>query len=182
MGPLNGAWHRDMSVQERNEIVEGLVREYGDALTRFFTRRTSDHAEAEELTNELFFRLIRRLNREPVENPQAFLFHAAANLVNDRHRRMKSRQMYIASNPDAKGDSIEDISPERVLEGKQALQSVMRLLDGVDTRTRNVFLLHRVHGLKYAEIAKAYGISVSSVEKYIMKCLVQIAKHSGDKA
>ncbi|WP_443751394.1 RNA polymerase sigma factor [Asticcacaulis solisilvae] len=171
-----------MSVQDRNAIVEDLVREYRDALTRFFVRRTSDLTEAEDLTNELFFRLIRRLNREPVENPQAFLFHAAANLVNDRHRRLKSRQMYAATNPDAKGDGIEDISPERVLEGKQALQSVMRLLDGVDKRTRDVFLLHRVHGMKYAELAQAYGISVSSVEKYIMKCLVQIAKHSGDKA
>ena len=171
-----------MSLQDRNALVEGLVREYRDALTRFFVRRTLDHAEAEELTNELFFRLIRRLNREPVENPQAFLFHAAANLVNDRHRRLKARKLYAASNLDAKSDSVEEISPERVLEGKQALHSVMRLLDNVDKRTRDVFLLHRVHGMKYAEIAQAYGISVSSVEKYIMKCLVQIAKHPGDKA
>ena len=173
---------RDMSVQDRNRIVEELVEAHGDALTRYFLRRVSDVGEAQEMTNELFFRLIRRLNREPVENPQAFLFHSAANLVNDRHRRMKARQSYAASKSDHDIANIEVISPERVLEGKQALESVLRGLDSFDKRTRDVFLLHRIYGLKYAEIASLYEISVSSVEKYIMKCLVQISKHLEDKA
>jgi len=171
-----------MSVQDRNRIIENLVAEYGDALTRYFMRRAFDPSEAEEMTNELFFRLVRRLVAEPHQNLRALLFHSAANLVKDRYRRASARRAFLMGNPDLDSNNIEVISPERVLEGKQSLKSVLALLDTLDKRSKDMFLLHRVEGLKYAEIAGMYGISVSAVEKHIMKCLALIAKRSLDEA
>jgi len=180
--PVIKAWLGDMSVQDRNRIIENLVAEYGDALTRYFMRRAFDPSEAEEMTNELFFRLVRRLVAEPHQNLRALLFHSAANLVKDRYRRASARRAFLMGNPDLDSNNIEVISPERVLEGKQSLKSVLALLDTLDKRSKDMFLLHRVEGLKYAEIAGMYGISVSAVEKHIMKCLALIAKRSLDEA
>jgi len=173
---------RTMSIQDRNRIIEGLVAEYGDALTRFFMRRSFDASEAEEMTNELFFRLVRRLDAQPHDNLQAFLFHAASNLAKDRYRRMNARRAYLASRGDDETNNIEVISPERVLQGKQTLKSVLDLLESLDKRSKDMFLLHRVEGLKYAEVAGIYGISVSAVEKHIMKCLALLAAQRKDKA
>ena len=170
-----------MSVKERNRIIEGLVAEYGEALTRYFVRRSFDPSEAEDMTNELFFRLVRRLITEPHQNPRALLFHSASNLVKDHFRRSGARKAFLAANADLEANTIEVISPERVLEGKQSLQALMALLDTLDKRTRDMFLLHRVEGLKYAEIAGIYGISVSAVEKHIMKCLALVATRSRDE-
>ncbi len=171
-----------MSIQDRNRIIESLVAEHGESLTRYFMRRSFDPSEAEEMTNELFFRLVRRVVAEPHQNLGAFLFHAAANLVKDRYRRANARRAFLAANPDLESNNIEVISPERVLEGKQSLKSVLALLDTLDKRSKNMFLLNRVEGLKYAEIAAIYGISVSAVEKHIMKCLALIAKRPLDGA
>jgi len=171
-----------MSIQDRNRIIEGLVAEYGDALTRFFMRRSFDASDAEEMTNELFFRLVRRLDAQPHDNLQAFLFHAAANLAKDRYRRANARRTFLAARADDDTNRIEVISPERVLQGKQALNSALGLLDTLDKRSKEMFLLHRVEGLKYAEVAEIYGISVSAVEKHIMKCLALLAAQRKDKA
>ena len=164
-----------MSVKDRNGIIEALVAEYNEPLVRYFVRRSFDASEAEEMANELFFRLVRRLNAEPHINPRALLFHSAANLVKDRYRRRAARRAFLATNFDLEGNNVEVISPERVLQGKQSLNAVMASLETLEKRSRDMFLLHRVEGLKYAEIAKLYGISVSAVEKHIMKCLALLA-------
>jgi RNA polymerase sigma-70 factor (ECF subfamily) len=46
----------------------------------------------------------------------------------------------------------------------------------LDERTRDAFILHRLEGWKHAEIARAYGVSVSSVEKYIIKALAHLMR------
>ncbi len=170
-----------MSIQDRNRIIEGLVAEYGDALKRFFMRRSFDASDAEEMTNELFFRLVRRLDAQPHDNMQALLFHAAANLAKDRFRRAHARKTFLAATACDETNTVEVISPERVLQGKQALKSALDLLDALDKRSKEMFLLHRVEGLKYAEVAEIYGISVSAVEKHIMKCLALLAAQRKDK-
>ncbi|MAZ89474.1 MAG: hypothetical protein CL693_17720 [Cellvibrionaceae bacterium] len=47
-------------------------------------------------------------------------------------------------------------------------------MDDLPIKCRQAFLLHRVKGLSYNDIAHEMGVSVSSVEKYILQAL----KHS----
>ena len=78
-----------------------------------------------------------------------------------------------------RGSAVEELSPERVLEGRQSLASVLRALDELDERTRDAFILHRLEGMRHAEIADLYGVSVSSIEKYIIKALAHLAARAG---
>lgn len=48
-------------------------------------------------------------------------------------------------------------------------------LDAVSRRTRDVFFMHRLDGLSYAEIARRLGVSVSAIEKQMASALVAIA-------
>lgn len=75
------------------------------------------------------------------------------------------------------GESFEEISPERVLLGRDALRHLFILIDELPERTRTVFLLHRYEGLKYREIADRFGISVSSVEKHMIAAIHHLARN-----
>jgi RNA polymerase sigma factor (sigma-70 family) len=71
----------------------------------------------------------------------------------------------------------EEKSPERVLVVEQELSLVAGALNRMPERTRDVFLLIRVEGLKQAEIAEMLGISVSAVEKHFAKALAHLGRY-----
>jgi len=61
--------------------------------------------------------------------------------------------------------------PQAALEAGNDLRHVEAALRALPERTRQIFLLNRIHGRKYAEIAKAMGLSQSAVEKHMMRAL-----------
>ena len=162
----------------RDDFLRGLSARYRQPLIAYFQRRVRSREEAEDLTQEVFLRLSRRLDVEQVENPEAFLFRTAVNLLRDRSRRGKTLASHLVEMTH-RGSAVEELSPERVLEGRQSLASVLRALDELDERTRDAFILHRLEGMRHAEIADLYGVSVSSIEKYIIKALAHLAARAG---
>ena len=69
---------------------------------------------------------------------------------------------------------VEARSPERVLVGKQTIQDVLDALAELGERTRDVFILARLENVQHREIAAIYGISVSMVEKLMMKAMAHL--------
>ena len=61
--------------------------------------------------------------------------------------------------------------PQAALEAGNDLRHVEAALRALPERTRQIFLLNRIHGRKYADIAKAMGLSQSAVEKHMMRAL-----------
>jgi DNA-directed RNA polymerase specialized sigma24 family protein len=61
--------------------------------------------------------------------------------------------------------------PEEVLAGEQCLEEMRKTLDAVNRRTREVFFMHRLHGLRYAQIAERMNMPVSTVEKHIARAM-----------
>jgi RNA polymerase sigma-70 factor (ECF subfamily) len=165
----------------RDALLNRLSARYRGPLTSYFLRRVRRRDEAEDLTQEVFLRMVRSLQRtdgdEPIDNPEAFLFRTAVNLLRDRARRAKTFAGHLAEAVH-RDESVEVRSPERVLQGRQSLRSAMTALEELDTRTRDVFILHRLEGLKYAEIATLYGVSSSSIEKYMIKALAHLARRA----
>ena len=161
----------------RDVFLRQLLERYRQPLTEYFRRRVRSRIEAEDLTQEVFLHLVRRLDLETIENPGAFVFQSAMNLLRDRSRRHKTRHSYVVDLAH-RHPGVEEISPERVFTSRQSLTLVLGVLEALDERSRDAFILHRLEGLKHAEIATLYGVSVSSVEKYIIKVISQLAKRS----
>jgi RNA polymerase sigma-70 factor (ECF subfamily) len=68
------------------------------------------------------------------------------------------------------------LSPERVLLGQEAVARLAAAARELPERTRDVFMLRCFEGLKHAEIARLYGVSVRSVEKHFARALAHISK------
>ncbi len=74
---------------------------------------------------------------------------------------------------------IEVIEPERVLVGRDDLKLALSALGELTERTQAVFVLQRFEGRKNKEIARELGISVSAVEKHMVRALAHIARRVG---
>lgn len=162
--------------------LDDLHAQYRRRLLSYFGRRVGTRTEAEDLVQEVFLRFARREPGDPVENKAGFLFTAAANLIRDRARQRQSRGVAVTL-PEEGGAQphafIEDCTPDRVLVGKEKLAEVLACLDELPPRTRDIFLLFRVECMRQREIAKAMDISVSAVEKHIMRGVAHLAERFG---
>lgn len=156
-------------------LLADLDRQYRRPLHSYFSRRVSSAAEAEDLTQDVFERILRVLRTGEVANAEALLFRIAVNLIRDRSRRQRIREPVEAFSWEEMADFAEvlaaDLSPERVVVGERTLEEVDAALRELGERTRAIFYLYRLESLKVREIAALYGVSASAIEKQLAKSL-----------
>ncbi|EJL33401.1 RNA polymerase sigma factor, sigma-70 family [Novosphingobium sp. AP12] len=79
-------------------------------------------------------------------------------------------------------DSVEETNALRTLLAKEKLRRVSAILMTMPERTRSVFILSRLEGLRYAEIATRYAISVSAVQKHMLRAIETLMQAGEDDA
>ena len=141
-------------------------REFWDRLVREVRTRTRGRADPEELLHTAYLRLMRYRAQHAVENVAAFLVRTAVNIGIDNYRH----ERFIADiSPEDSGARENSPLQDEVLAARVRLDRVREGLSRLTPRTREVFLMHRLDGLKYREIADRLGISQSAVEKHIAR-------------
>ena len=153
-------------------------------LMGYFLNRVGDRAEAEDLTQQTFLRLLGG-DRAKVDNPGAFVFRVAANLLKDRARSRGRGHDRLLSLDDAAVASlrpVEQVTPERVLLGRENLAILLEGLGELSPGTRDIFVLFRFENLSQREIALRVGLSQAAVEKRLMRATMHLAlKISADR-
>jgi RNA polymerase sigma factor (sigma-70 family) len=173
------------SIPNRSAIKEELDARFRASLLSYFSRRTGSLAEAEDLTQETFVRLIGSSSFEKAEEAHAFVFRVASNLLRDRARsasrlrRFPSFPIDSLTGNEFEPKLVEDIDPERVLIARESLTEVLACLDELGQRTKHIFILFRLEGMKQKGIAAFYGISPSTVEKHVMAAVLHLTKRFG---
>lgn len=81
--------------------------------------------------------------------------------------------------PEAHGSV--DFPPERVLIGKDRLAEAVAILMELPERPRTVFVLRRIEGLRYKDIAARLGISVSAIERHMKRAVLHLMKRLEDE-
>ncbi len=159
---------------EAKHDTEMLARRYRGALLRYFLRHLGNREDAEDLAQEVFARFAQQKASSPIANVEAFLFRIAANLLTDRFRRNQTHcvSQHFPIDECAAGQLGEAPSEEHVYEVQEQLQAFLRALGELSPRCRRVFLLQRYEGMTYSAIAQRLAISVSAVEKQMMKALL----------
>lgn len=133
------------------------------------SRRVGCRATASDLIQELFLRFWRR-PQVRVEALDTYLLRCAGNIAID-HLRSEGARERVNDTLQLSLDDCYGAEPHTAFEVDHDLQCIEAALREQPERTRQIFLLNRVHGRKYAEIAKAMGISQSAVEKHMMRAL-----------
>lgn len=156
-------------------LLPETVERFRPALLRYLAQHLRQYPEdIEDVAQEALLRLHRASGAGTIDNPEAYVIRIASNLVRDLFRRRPP----VTALDDLPKDRIDAAGagevpgPDRVYEDNRRLKVFLVLLDELPPRCREVFLLQRFEGLTYSAIASRLGISVSGVEKHMMKALL----------
>lgn len=157
-------------------FLHSLFHRHAHEINAFIRGRWPKEQDVADVVQESFLRLSQYPNPETIQNPRAFLFQTAANVVVDRHRRRETRGRYLV--PDADIDNVADMqaSPERACEAQQALVLFTQWLAELPELQQHALILFRIEGCSHAEIARRLGISVRCSERYVKLAMQHISK------
>jgi len=151
-----------------------------DNLVRVFAARLRSTSEAEDLIQDLFFKIERLENQGVGENPSSLLFQMANHLMLDRLRSQKRAgardAVWLQGYPiSPQGETLAtEPSAETALAARQQLEALIQRVDDLPEKVSQAFRLHKLEGLSQADTATAMGISQSTVEKHISAALKRL--------
>lgn len=160
-------------LKSNQAYLEPLFRQYQRQLIHYLRRVVSDEDTAADLAQETYLRLASVPAAQRISYPRAFLFRTALNLAFDYVRRRKTQRALASPGNLAATLPTPQDSPEQAVFDRQRLALFRQTLEALPPRCREVFILHKVKGLSYAEIAARLGVSQSAVEKHLMRALAR---------
>ena len=150
--------------------VRQFYAAHREELERYLKGRVNCAQTAADLTQEVFVRLMRSELADRVENPRAYLYRIASNLLVDHYRRAGQNQ------DETPTDVIENVpdpapSPEGMALTRGQLALLQQAIDELPARQRQVLVLHKFEDLSYAEIGIRLGIAKNTVMVHMMRAL-----------
>lgn len=164
----------------------GHAREAGDKgarqyhrLLRFVRARLADEQDARELAQEAYLRLLRASQSKLINDPEAYLYRIARNLLYEWYTSLRPRNESLEES-ELPGP---DLRVEESVEIAQQIDQLNKVLTQLSPKCRAVVLMHRRDGMTYAEIGAALGISSSMVKKYLSqglaRCRISMGRSDG---
>ncbi|WP_323810188.1 RNA polymerase sigma factor [Sphingobium baderi] len=154
--------------------IEALYRHESNRLIRFFARRTRHEAEAQDLMHDAFL----HLSRANIEgDPLPYLFRIARNLLISRTRRDARWRRLVSDAPIDEGRAFAS-PPEQSLnlEAEDVKRQYQSVIDRLPEKTRRIYLMHRLGGRTYIEIAQELDLSVKAIEYHISSALKALVR------
>ncbi len=138
--------------------------------------------DVDDLVQETFTRLLKAHDSGPIVNPRAFLFVTARNLALNQLRHLRYERPPGAEEVDPLS-IVDDVnSPPESVAKEEELQQLIRAIQSLPNRCRQVMTLRKIYGLSQKEVAKRLNISVHTVEAQgsigLRKC-VEYFRHHG---
>jgi len=138
-------------------------------------------SEVDDLVQEVVLRMQAQVGNPAIDHLDRYVFTVAASVLSDRARRQASRREGDHEPLQEFHAPAEELTPERVLSDRETLEQVVKAIADLPSRTRDIFVLHRFEEMSCNSIAEQLGLSVSAVEKHIMKALRALHDRVGEK-
>lgn len=155
-----------------------LFSKYQADVHRFISHKFGNSHDAEDIVQDAFHNILRLDEPENLDNARAYLYQTAHNLALNRIRKQRRHDDYLS----AQGQQQDTASPEFSVHAQKDLETVEKALPRLPRKCKQAFLLSRVHAKSYDEIAKEMDVSVSSVEKYMIRSLQFLREELGREA
>ena len=156
-------------------LAKTAFRNHAMDLQRFLIRRVSHAQDADDLAQEVFARLLRVRDADLIRTPLAYLLGIATHVVREfRQRRHNERIVYDSDVAEAMCEHVDQAAPGGVEERLELRDRLDRALMELAPTHQLVVLLVKRDGLSYAEAAKAAGLSVHTIEKYLVEARAQL--------
>lgn len=160
---------------DKNSFAD-LYRVYFHRIHSFLQGLLQDRILAEEITQDVFFRLwVNREKLNPEMMLESYLFTIAKNTVINIYKQRSTEQKYLQ----AQVETMETSTTEENLYYKELQKLIDTTVEAMPQQQRIIFRLSRNEGLQNTEIASQLHISKRTVEKHISNALTTLRKTIG---
>ncbi len=156
-----------------SETLGRLYLEEGERLERQIARRIGNASIARDLVHDVFLRVWERAG-ELRGNPAAFLSRAARNSAIDHLRRETTRRTHAVQAAPAAGPA-EDPAFD-MLAARQSAEAIRQAIDGLPETTRRLFLMNRVQGMSFRDIAAQCDMSERNVARHMARAVARCTR------
>lgn len=155
--------------------VASLYTQHRPWLLGLLRQKLSCDQKAMDMVQNTFLKLLLKRDKvKEISEPRAYLSTIAYGLINDHWRRQHLERAYLASLEQLPEDFYP--SAEQRYEALELLITLDTMLDRLDERPREAFLLSQLEGWTYRDIASHIGVSERMVKKYMAQVMLQCLK------
>jgi|TARA_Y100001968_G_scaffold225114_2_gene207904 RNA polymerase sigma-70 factor (ECF subfamily) len=170
----------DAELSCQKEMIADLFKQHNDTLIKFLRARLRSDADAHEVAQEAYVKLLDLDKPDAISYLKAYLFRVASNLAIDR---LRSKQRNAVFKPLTFFDNTHPSEEQYALK-KEQLSLMTSFINELPPKCRKAFLLSRIHGLSSVEIASLMNISDRMVRKYLVRateyCRERLDSHQGE--
>ncbi len=151
-------------------IFNRLYEKWGKPIYHFVFFKCGDEAQANDLVQEAFIKLWQNCEKVSEGKAKSYLYTVANNMFLNEvaHQKVVLRHAQRQPKP------INEQSPEYLMEENQFHQKLKDAIADLTEAQRTAFLMNRIEGKKYSEIAEILDISVKAVEKRMSQALAAL--------
>jgi RNA polymerase sigma factor (sigma-70 family) len=163
---------RITGMTEQDRQISEIIAQQRSRLRNFIRRRVPDPSDAEDIVQEVFYRLV-EANRllMPIEHVTGWLFRVARNRITDLFRKKKPETFSEAAAEVGDGEVVRmedflpspDAGPEALYVRNVLLEELELALDELPEEQRDVFVAHELEGRSFKEMAADSGVSVNTL-------------------
>ena len=152
----------------KESVFATFFQSHVKALRNFLYYKFGQEEIADDMTQEAFIKLWENCREIPLEKAKSFIYTVARNKSLNDLAHQKVVLEYQKKNT---GEVKTHHSPEFEMEENEFKDKLVKALDKLPENLRTTFLMHRIDGMKYQEIADALELSVKAVEKRMSQAL-----------
>jgi RNA polymerase sigma-70 factor (ECF subfamily) len=159
----------------RQNFVSSIATRYGDRLRSFLSRRLRNDADAPDLAQEVFLRLMRVEHHESIRSPEAYLFTVASHVLHQH--ALKQSAAPISVDITDLFSELELTSPDDPAtraDVQQRMEHLERSLKELPPKVSTTLMLHRFAGYSIEEIGKQLGVARPTAKKYLARALTHV--------
>ncbi|WP_299321005.1 RNA polymerase sigma factor [uncultured Maribacter sp.] len=142
------------------QVYKRVFNETSKTIFNYIYYKFGNEEKANDAVQEAFVKLWENCAKVAPEKAKSYLYTVANNLYLNVIKAEKVRLKYADTTLKTTNES-----PEFIMEENQFKEKLDNALNGLPENQRTTFLLNRIDGKKYAEIAKMEGVSVKAIEK-----------------
>jgi len=142
-------------------IFSSIFKDNSKTVFNYIYYKFGNEEKAHDAVQEAFVKLLENCAMVAPEKAKSYLFTVANNLYLNVIKAEKVRLKYA----DRHSKSVDQQSPEYIMEEKQFQKRLDDAINALPENQRTTFLLNRIDGKKYSEIAEMEGVSIKAIEK-----------------
>lgn len=157
----------------KENIFSDFFKNHAKPLRNFLFYKFGNLDQAEDATQDAFIKLWQNCADVPLEKAKSYLYTLANNssLNVIAHQKVVLNYTKSSNHTDKTNEN-----PEFLLEEQQFKTKLLAAIENLNETQRVAFLMHRIDGKKYAQIADELNLSVKAVEKRIHLALIELRK------